>query len=113
MDHYGPAAAMDALEANDAAALVSAYRGAAASAVNEKVVGGKLAGAPICPPLQCEDGDTMLHLAMRNKRWHIRRALVADARTDPMIKNSQGRTARSQPIIHAATPRASRLAPRA
>ena len=32
--------------------------------------------------------------AMRNKRWHIRRALVADPRTDPMIANSQGRTVR-------------------
>ena len=31
---------------------------------------------------------------MRNKRWHIRRALVADPRTDPMIANSQGRTVR-------------------
>ena len=31
---------------------------------------------------------------MRNKRWHIRRALVADLRTDPMIANSRGRTVR-------------------
>ncbi len=30
--------------------------------------------------------------AMRNKKWHIRRALVADLRTDPLIANSQGRT---------------------
>ena len=56
------AAAVEALETNDAAALVSAFRGAAASAVNEKVVGGKLADTAICPPLECEDGDTLLHL---------------------------------------------------
>ena len=56
------AAAVEALETNDAAALVSAFRGAAASAVNEKVVGGKLADTPVCPPLECEDGDTLLHL---------------------------------------------------
>ena len=56
------AAAVEALETNDAAALVSAFRGAAASAVNEKVVGGKLADTPVCSPLECEDGDTLLHL---------------------------------------------------
>ena len=60
------AAAVEALETNDAAALVSAFRGAAASAVNEKVVGGKLADTAICPPLECEDGDTLLHLSHRH-----------------------------------------------
>ena len=35
---------------------------------------------------------------MRNKRWHIRRALVADLRTDPMIANSRGRTVRSHAL---------------
>lgn len=105
--------AVHALETNDAAALMTAYRGAAASAVNEKACGGKMSGTPICRPLDCEDGDTMLHLAMRNKRWNIRRALVADPRTDPMIANSRGRTARTHALstVPHLTPHASTLTP--
>ena len=56
------AAAVEALETNDAAALASALRGAAASAVNEKVVGGKLADTALGTSLEYEDGDTLLHL---------------------------------------------------
>ena len=56
------AAAVEALETNDAAALASALRGAAASAVNEKVVGGKLADTALGTSLDYEDGDTLLHL---------------------------------------------------
>jgi hypothetical protein len=56
------AAAVEALETNDAAALASALRGAATSAVNEKVVGGKLSDTAIGASLEHEEGDTLLHL---------------------------------------------------
>ena len=54
---------------------------------------------------------------MRNKRWHIRRALVADLRTDPMIANSRGRTVGRRALSRRVskhqirTPQVSRLAP--
>ena len=51
---------------------------------------------------------------MRNKRWHIRRALVADLRTDPMVANSRGRTVGAAPLVAAPqSTRAARLMSRA
>ena len=38
------------------------------------------------------DGDTALHLALRNQRWNAKRALVADVGADAMIVNSEGET---------------------
>ena len=84
--------AVEALEKNDPAALIRAYRGAPPGAVNAKVVAGYLGNAVIYNPLQCEEGDTMLHMAMRNKRWHCRRVLVRELAADSMIVNANSMT---------------------
>ena len=91
-------AAVAALEHNDADGLLSACKGCSPGMLNTKVINGKLGNAPVYKPLDWVDGDTMLHLAMRNKRWHCRRVLVSDLGADAMTGNSNGHTVRSNPL---------------
>ena len=82
-------AAVEAIETNSADATIAAYK---AGGHSVKVSNGKLGGASVAP-LAWVEGDTALHLALRNKKWNVRRALVADVGADSMIVNSQGETA--------------------
>ena len=80
--------AVEALYADDAAAIIAAYKGGGSSV---KVQDGKLGAAPV-GRLAWVEGDTALHLALRNQRWNAKRALVADVGADAMIVNSEGET---------------------
>ena len=80
--------AVEALYADDASAIIAAYKGGGSSV---KVQDGKLGAAPV-GRLAWVEGDTALHLALRNQRWNAKRALIADVGADAMIVNSEGET---------------------
>lgn len=93
-------AALEALEGNDADGLIAAFRGGKPGAVNAQVSNGKYGGSrmPSGNSIRYAEGDTMLHLAMRNRKWNIRKACVADLAADPNIHNSEDMTPPSMQI---------------
>ena len=83
--------AMHALIQNDADALVAAFKGQNVNtAVNSSGTFG--GSASIDQRLAWAEGDTMLHLAMRNQKWLCRQACVQQLNVDPRLKNSSGVT---------------------
>lgn len=87
--------ALAALEANDGDAFLEVCKGAPAVSINAKVTSDlKLGTVPISKALEPESGDTMLHLAMRTRKWNCRKVLVADLGADATLTNAAGETVR-------------------
>jgi hypothetical protein len=87
------AAALAALEANNGEAFAEVCKGAKPASINAKVTfENKLGSVELSKALISENGDTMLHLALRNRKWNVRKVLVADLGADCMIENASGRT---------------------
>ena len=87
--------ALAALEANDGDAFLEVCTGAPAVSINAKVTSDlKLGTVPISKALEPESGDTMLHLAMRTRKWNCRKVLVADLGADATLTNAAGETVR-------------------
>ena len=66
--------ALAALEQNDAHELIKIFRKSGAGAINATVQGDMYAGSGAFGRLKREEGDTMLHMALRNQKWLIRTA---------------------------------------
>ena len=85
-------AALDALSSNDAEALISAHRTHSNADINARVADGKYSKSALPHTLQHEPGDTLLHLAMRNQKWYIRKACISDLAADAFLANAAGVT---------------------
>ena len=84
-------AALNALQSNSADALIKAYSDGNAH-IDATVGDGKYGGVAISEAISYEEGDTMLHLAMRNKKWPIRKACVSNLGADAWLVNKFGVT---------------------
>merc|ERR1719210_2283304 len=84
--------ALDALQCNDAEAAKLAFRKGKHDAINTKVSDGMYGGCQIPDTIKHEEGDTLLHLAMRNQKWGVKRVCVADLSADSCATNAKGMT---------------------
>ena len=96
--------ALAALEQNDAHELIKIFRKSGAGAINATVQGDTYAGSGAFGRLKREEGDTMLHMALRNQKWLIRTACVTELAADCTIINKAGDSAPAL-AIQASLPR--------
>ena len=92
MDSRGlGAAALEALQDNDADAMKAAFKTADP---NTMVRNGVFAGKKLSDfgQISYEEGDTMLHMALRNKKWPIREVMVCTLEADATVRNDAGMT---------------------
>ena len=99
--------ALAALEANNKDVLVEVFtRSGDANAINATVhADDTYGGSGAFGSLKREAGDTMLHLALRNKKWDIKLACVTLLAADCSIANEAGVSAPGL-HVHTAFPRA-------
>lgn len=93
-DCFG-AAALEALAANDADMLKQAYQ-MRGSNVDAVVRGGSYGGSTKFNGMSFQEGDTMMHLALRNKKWKINETCIATLECD--VCHTASRTLQ-QPIV--------------
>merc|ERR1712087_184334 len=83
--------ALDALESNDARGVVRALR-SPPKAINTQVSKGLYGGCAIPSGVEHQEGDTLLHMALRNQKWDVRLACVSELGADATVANAQGAT---------------------
>ena len=90
-EHDCGSAALSALSANDPKAMAKAFEAGNMKYLNSKVNDGVYCGAQVKeyePALQHQEGDTMLHLALRNKKWPIKTVCVVELGMDAFLPNA-------------------------
>ena len=90
MVNFGEAA-LNALQSNSPEGLIKAFSDGKAH-IDATVNEGKYGGEAISAAISYEEGDTMLHMAMRNKKWPIRQACVSNLGADAYLANKIGVT---------------------
>ena len=88
---FGPAA-LAALKNNDFEAVKAAFNGRKAADINVKVTSGSYDCCKDLDDLKYEEGDTLLHLALRNQKWQVWRACTAELNADATCMNAAGET---------------------
>ena len=81
-------AALEALAFNDVEKLLAAF-GKGAN-VNAQVIDGAYGGTDDFIGMQHAEGDTLLHMALKNKKWAIKTALVVQLEADGTVCNAEG-----------------------
>ena len=89
--------ALAALANNDVDTLLNIFRSGAD--VDAVVKSGAYLGCSSFGHLLHKDGDTMLHLAMRNEKWPIRQACVVELVADATLRNCEGESAPDMQLI--------------
>ena len=83
------ASALAALMANDVDELKRIFGGTGAD-INAAVKNGSYGGCVDFGEVKYEAGDTLLHMALRNKKWPIRQCCVVELSADATLKNDTG-----------------------
>ena len=83
------ASALAALMANDVDELKRIF-GETGADINAAVMNGSYGGCVDFGEVKYEAGDTLLHMALRNKKWPIRQCCVVDLSADATLKNETG-----------------------
>ena len=84
--------ALAALRENNVQKLVDTFKKASKDAINARVQDGNYVGCTDLKDIKHEAGDTILHMALRNKKWPIRQACVETLAADSLVCNEQGRS---------------------
>lgn len=83
-------AALESLSSNDPKALQRAVADFKSADVNLQIRNGTFGACAVPSDLKFQEGDTILHMAMRNQKWLIRTACVVELAADAHLKNSSG-----------------------